>query len=243
MTKIDISITCASRKTIAPVTVTAATPSASGSAAAASEPNTASRMSSTSGRPTNSASSRSFLDSSCMPAHRPPWPTMCSGTAAPSSPMSRLTRIWDASSTLSSRLAVTTSGMSTTGSAAVAGGVQRLRRRAHALDVLEAFPSCTLSTAAASACGSPRRLSKTIASVSDCVPGMPASASDTALDSEPGTSKPPPVRAEVWRAASGAATIRSASQRPRTSRRRRETKRSSRSIVACMAHFYRIQER
>ena len=40
-----------------------------------------------------------------------------------------------------------------------------------------------------------------------------------------------------------AATIRSANQMPRTSRRRRETKRSSRSIVGCMAHFYRIQEK
>ena len=177
-----------------------------------------------------------------MPAQSPPWPTMCSGTAAPSSPMSRLRRICDASSTLSSRLAVTTSGMTWIGSVALraassASGVARTP----STSLKPSF--CTLSTAAASACGSPRRLSKTIASVSDCAPGMPASASDTALDSEPGTSKPPPVRLDVWRAASGAAPIRSTIQMPRTSRRRRETKRSSRSIVGCMVHFYRIQEK
>ena len=68
----------------APVTTTAATPSASGSAAAASDPKTTSRTISTIGRPMSSACSRSSFESCWIPAQSALWPTRCSGTAAPS---------------------------------------------------------------------------------------------------------------------------------------------------------------
>jgi hypothetical protein len=60
----------------APVMATLANPSASGSAAAASEPKTASRITSTTGKPIFSALSRSSLVRSCMPAQSACWPTM-----------------------------------------------------------------------------------------------------------------------------------------------------------------------
>ena len=52
----------------APVKATLMNPSASGSVAAASEPKTPSRISSTIGKPVFSADSRSSLERSCMPA-------------------------------------------------------------------------------------------------------------------------------------------------------------------------------
>ena len=75
VTKTDMSIAWERKKMTAPVTTTLTKPSASGSAAAASEPNTASRISSTIGKPVASAASRSSFESSCMPAHRACWPT------------------------------------------------------------------------------------------------------------------------------------------------------------------------
>ena len=51
---------------------------------------------------------------------------------------------------------------------------------------------------------------------------------------EPGTSKPPPVRFSVCRAANGSETSRRTIQTPRTSLRRRRTKPRSRSMAACM---------
>ena len=59
------------------MTSTETKPSASGSAAAASEPKTNSRMISTTGKPADSALARSSLESSCIPAHSAPWPTRC----------------------------------------------------------------------------------------------------------------------------------------------------------------------
>ena len=52
----------------APVTITLTKPSASGSAAAASEPKTTSRIIATIGKPLASALARSSLESSCIPA-------------------------------------------------------------------------------------------------------------------------------------------------------------------------------
>ena len=76
VTNTDISVAWARKKMAAPVMVTEAKPSASGSAAAASDPNTASRISSTIGKPVTSAFSRSSLARSCMPAHSASWPTV-----------------------------------------------------------------------------------------------------------------------------------------------------------------------
>ena len=76
VTKTDISIVCERAKISAPVTSTETKPSASGSAAAASEPNTSSRISRTIGKPAVSALARSSLDNSCMAPHSAPWPTM-----------------------------------------------------------------------------------------------------------------------------------------------------------------------
>ena len=75
VTNTDMSVAWDRKKMTAPVMPTLAKPSASGSAAAAREPNTASRMSSTIGNPVFSADSRSSLERSCMPAHRACWPT------------------------------------------------------------------------------------------------------------------------------------------------------------------------
>ena len=52
----------------APVTITLTKPRVSGSAAAASEPKTTSRISATIGKPPPSALARSSLESSCIPA-------------------------------------------------------------------------------------------------------------------------------------------------------------------------------
>ena len=71
----DMSVAWERKKIAAPVIATLAKPSASGSAAAASEPKTASRISSTIGKPVVSAEARSSLVRSCMPAQSACWPT------------------------------------------------------------------------------------------------------------------------------------------------------------------------
>jgi hypothetical protein len=73
--KTDICMVCERKKISAPVSITLAKPSASGSAAAANEPKTASRISSTIGKPALSAAARSSLVRSCMPAQSACWPT------------------------------------------------------------------------------------------------------------------------------------------------------------------------
>ena len=75
VTNTDMSVTWDRKKTAAPEIITAITPRASGSAAAASDPNTTSRISRTIGKPTASAFSRSSLLRSCMPAQSACWPT------------------------------------------------------------------------------------------------------------------------------------------------------------------------
>ena len=57
------------------MTSTLTKPSASGSAAAASEPKTISRIRATIGKPLPSAWERSFLEISCIPAQIVGWPT------------------------------------------------------------------------------------------------------------------------------------------------------------------------
>ena len=88
MTNTDISMACERKKITAPVTNTLAKPSASGSDAAASEPNTASRIRNTIGNPVVSAASRSSFDSSCMPAQSACCPTRCGST-----PCARLSHV------------------------------------------------------------------------------------------------------------------------------------------------------
>ena len=103
----------------APVMVTEAKPSASGSAAAASDPNTASRISSTIGKPVTSAFSRSSLARSCMPAHSASWPTVYSSTPSRApSPTSSSSRRSTARSLAWSWSAWTVSGTVTTGARA-----------------------------------------------------------------------------------------------------------------------------
>ena len=80
VTKTDMGVSCERKKMTAPVIITLAKPSASGSAAAASEPNTASRITSTIGKPIFSALSRSSFVRSCMPAQSACWPTRCGST-------------------------------------------------------------------------------------------------------------------------------------------------------------------
>ncbi len=64
----------------APVIITLAKPSASGSVAAASDPKTASRITRTIGKPIFSALSRSSFVRSCMPAQSACWPTRYGST-------------------------------------------------------------------------------------------------------------------------------------------------------------------
>ena len=75
VTKTDIGVSWERKKIAEPVSATLTKPSASGRAAAASEPKTASRMTSTIGKPMRSADSRSSFVSSCMPAQRACCPT------------------------------------------------------------------------------------------------------------------------------------------------------------------------
>ena len=75
VTNTDVSVAWERKWMPAPVTPTLAKPSASGRLAAASEPNTASRMISTIGNPVISADSRSSLTRSCIPAQSACWPT------------------------------------------------------------------------------------------------------------------------------------------------------------------------
>ena len=75
VTNTDMSVAWDRKKIPAPVMPTLAKPSASGSAAAAREPNTASSISITIGKPVVSAAARSSLLRSCMPAHSACWPT------------------------------------------------------------------------------------------------------------------------------------------------------------------------
>ena len=81
VTNTDMSIAWERKKMAAPVIATLTNPSARGSAAAASEPNTASRINRTMGKPVASADSRSSFERSCIPAHRACWPTRWVRTA------------------------------------------------------------------------------------------------------------------------------------------------------------------
>ena len=69
VTKIDIDVDSARKNTAAPVTITAAIPSPTGSSAASAEPNTASSTIRIAGKPAISALARSSFWSFSMPAH------------------------------------------------------------------------------------------------------------------------------------------------------------------------------
>ena len=66
---------------IPPVISTATPPMTSGSAAAANEPKTASRITKMIGKPTRSALARSSLVRSTIPAQSAPWPIRCTLTS------------------------------------------------------------------------------------------------------------------------------------------------------------------
>ena len=144
VTNTDISIAWLRKKIAAPVIATLAKPSASGSAAAASEPNTASRISSTIGKPTCSADARSFLARSCMPAQSACWPTRWISTPAslwrpPPMPSSR--RRSEAASAASSWVPLSWSGDDSdrrVGRRAWSGGRGGLRVERDVLDAVGA---------------------------------------------------------------------------------------------------------
>ncbi len=106
VTNTDISIVVERKKMTAPVTITATKPSASGNAAAASEPNAAIRISATIGNPVISALSRSSLESSCSPAQAVGWPTRYGVTPSTVSPGAMSSRSSTAASICSETLAV-----------------------------------------------------------------------------------------------------------------------------------------
>ncbi len=231
VTKIDICIACERKKTTAPVRITATKPRLSGSSAAATEPNTASRTMNTIGKPAASAFSRSVFETSCRPLQNACWPTRWIGTV-PSLDTPASLRIFTAASTLWSVSPVTLRAIRTIGE----------------LEALAAATACgdtdtpstprtapaALSMEARSAAASWRRLSNTKISGSVCTPGNRLRSCETASDWDPGTSKPPAVRCLVCCAANGSDARRRTIQTPRTRRRRRETKPPSRSMAACM---------
>ena len=220
----------------APVMVTEAKPSASGSAAAASDPNTASRISSTIGKPVTSAFSRSSLARSCMPAHRASWPTVYSSTPSRApSPTSSSSRRSTARSLAWSWSASTVSGSVTTGDRAAWRLARAAARGESSACGSSAATRSTRSTAArTSASDAPGRRATITARLWDCARSNSARPRSTASESEPGTAKPPLVRCSVWRMASGAAATSSTSHTAMTIRRRRSITAVSRSIAACM---------
>ncbi len=114
--KTDISIDCETAQMSPPVTRTETNPSTSGSAAAASEPKTNSKISATIEKPTLSAVCGSLLEISCSPAHSAPWPMRCVVTAPSETagvPISSCARRSLAMSTASYSLPSTVSGMTT----------------------------------------------------------------------------------------------------------------------------------
>ena len=217
------------------MTSTATKPSASGSAAAASEPKTSSRMIRTSGNPAVSALARSSFESSCIAAHSAPWPT--SDVVTPSrapSPAPRFSRRSTARSVAASSSTATRSGTTTVPPAAARRSASARVAAGSATPSTGSTPSPTRATAARSCAGvAPGSGISTAASCARGTPGKPVSASSTAADAEPGTPKPPLERCSDWRAANGSAASRITAQPIRTSRRRRRRRRSRRSIAVC----------
>jgi len=174
------------------------------------------------------------LETSCRPAHSACWPTRWTGRARlPLSTMCRFLRRSTAASTAESAPPVTLSASSTIGLSPAALAAAAACGDTATLSI--PLTSCVaLSIEAASAEGSFLELSKTRISGSVWTPGNRFRASDTAWDPEPGTSKPPAVRCFVCCAANGTAATTSTIHTPRTSRLRRVTNRSSRSMAARM---------
>ena len=217
VTKTDISIACERPKISAPVTSTETKPSASGSVAAASEPKTASRISSTIGKPADSAFARSSLERSCIAAHSAPWPTKwvatpSCGPSATASSLRRSTATAVASSSSTARRAGRPPCRPRPRPAprAARGARRRARRRRPAPAARRAARSRRRSCCAASR---PRCGISTAASWARWTPGKRSSASSTAADCEPGTPKPPLERSSDWRAANGRAARRTTAQR------------------------------
>ena len=235
VTKIDMSSCWERKNTPAPVMITATNPRLSGSSAAANEPKTASSTMNTIGKPAPSAFSRSSFDTSCMPAHRACWPTTCTGTGTSAVSVVRpsSSRSSRAASTAWSGVPLTARGSSETGWSPAAFAAWIASCGAATLSIPEILPTVS-STAAVSFCGSPLRLSNTRISGSLWAPGNPFSASVTATESEPGTSNPPDVKFLVCCAAKGREARRTTIHTPSTSRLRRVTNRSSRSMADCM---------
>src|SRR3954447_5922460 len=238
VTKTDMSVCCERKKIAAPVIATLAKPSASGSAAAASEPKTASRMIATIGKPARSACDKSSFERSCMPAHSACWPTRWMSPRprrSPPLPRSNSRRRSTAALAASSCLPATWSGTT------VIGALPALRA-APAAALLESVTwltlpvaPCTWSIAArTSASVAPGLRATTTARASRCAPSNSASPRSTACDPEPGTAKPPLVRLSVCRAANGSAAASSASHASTTTTRWRRVKLPRRSMAPCM---------
>ena len=211
MTNTDMSIDCERKKIAAPVIITLAKPSSSGSAAAASEPKTPSRISSTIGKPVASAVSRSSLLRSCMPAQSAVWPTrygFTSSTAAVPRSSRRSTARSAISSASPSRRSGSTRIVSRPASrlaAAAAAGVSVACGRSAAI-------AATRSTWPRRPAGvAPGWRASTTARLWRCAPSKRSTARSTASELEPGTTKPPAVRCSVWRAAKGTAATSTSS--------------------------------
>ncbi len=238
VTNTDICIAWLRKKIAAPVIATLANPSTSGSAAAASEPKTASRISSTIGNPTCSADARSFFARSCIPAHSACWPTRWISTpslAVPPDPMPSSFRRLEAASAASSWVPLSWSGRTVIGASAACFEAAAAARGSSATFFTRSVPRRTRAMVASTpALVLPGRRARTTASCERWAPSKSFSPRSTAADPEPGTSNPPLVRCSVWRAANGSAASRSTSQAAATSRPWRRVNPSSRSIAACI---------
>ena len=157
------------------MTSTATKPSASGSAAAASEPKTSRRMSRTSGNPAVSALARSSFESSCIAAQSAPWPTseVVTPSRAPS-PAPRFSRRSTARSVAASSSTATRSGTTTVPPAAARRSASARVAAGSATPSTGATPSPTRATAARSCAGvAPGSGISTAASCARGTPGKP----------------------------------------------------------------------
>src|SRR5215211_8435961 len=233
VTKTDMSVAWERKKIAAPVTATLAKPSASGSAAAASEPNTARTI----GKPVVSAAARSSLARSCMPAQRACWPTRWGSTPSPlAPPPSRSSRMWTARSAVSSSVPEVRSGRTTIepsaawclARATAPAETETCGRRA-------ASRAARSSSARTPAVVAPGLRATITARLWLWAPSKRCRLRSTTSEPDPGTSKPPAVRWSVCLEANGAAATSRITQAPTTHQRRRSRNLLNLSIARCIS--------
>ncbi len=228
----------------APVTMTLTKPSVSGSTAAASEPKTTSRIRATIGKPPASALARSSFESSCIPAQTVGCPARYVVTPPLAMPGSRASRRSTAGSISSSGATALASGKRVRSLRCSCSSPRRATAGGRETPSTSAASRWTRSTAAArSEALAPGSARSSTAMPVASLTKTPCIESATAFDWLPGTSKPPPVRCSVWRAAKGSAQITMTTQIARTKRRRRPRTPASRFIPSRIGWLASLSQR